>query len=448
MNNDQFLTLNDEKSITAFRQNIMTKPVVLFGCGKLGENVLRFLKCCNKEVIVIDNNKNKQGKKWHGSRIKSLEDVKNLYEDAFFVIANISHYEEMANQLLSHKINWNNIVVCSESRAINEAIIKSGKYADEDKFFCFDSPIPISLRQFRKEAGDKIRCIYYKLLLNLSTPPKVQYPKKYNVSVCAIFKDEAAYLAEWIEYHKMVGVEHFYLYNNFSSDNYHEIIDPYIKNGLITLIDWPVNQGQISAYQHCFDNYSEESRWIGLIDIDEFVTPIKTDDIYSVLSKFEKNRGAVLFYWRMFTSSGIVHRDTNNLVTEDFTVCIGKYYNIGKCFINTSYSPVISKEHFLVHHEAWTTIGKRAIPPVNTSDRISFFGKRQNVSEKAFMIQINHYNLKSYEEYVKRANKGDVYFKKSHRTDAYFTKIDSLGDAEDKSAYKYLEKLKQQLKRA
>ena len=40
--------------------------------------------------------------------------------------------------------------------------------------------------------------------------------KKYNVAVCAIFKNEAPYLKEWIEFNHLVGVEHFYLYNNNS----------------------------------------------------------------------------------------------------------------------------------------------------------------------------------------------------------------------------------------
>ena len=28
--------------------------------------------------------------------------------------------------------------------------------------------------------------------------------KKYNLSVCALFKNEAGYLKEWIEYHKLI----------------------------------------------------------------------------------------------------------------------------------------------------------------------------------------------------------------------------------------------------
>jgi hypothetical protein len=34
----------------------------------------------------------------------------------------------------------------------------------------------------------------------------------------AIFKDEASYLPEWFEFHRLVGVERFFLYDNGSSD--------------------------------------------------------------------------------------------------------------------------------------------------------------------------------------------------------------------------------------
>ena len=37
----------------------------------------------------------------------------------------------------------------------------------------------------------------------------------YDLAVAAIFKDEARYLKEWLDYHLLAGVEHFYLY--FSS---------------------------------------------------------------------------------------------------------------------------------------------------------------------------------------------------------------------------------------
>ena len=36
---------------------------------------------------------------------------------------------------------------------------------------------------------------------------------------------------EWVEFHRLVGVERFFLYNNFSEDNHMEVLAPYIEEG-------------------------------------------------------------------------------------------------------------------------------------------------------------------------------------------------------------------------
>lgn len=43
---------------------------------------------------------------------------------------------------------------------------------------------------------------------------RVEGMKPVYLSICAIFKDEAPYLPEWIEFHRSVGVERFFLYDN------------------------------------------------------------------------------------------------------------------------------------------------------------------------------------------------------------------------------------------
>ena len=67
---------------------------------------------------------------------------------------------------------------------------------------------------------------------------------KYKASLCLIFKDEAPYLKEWLEYHLLIGIDHFYLYNNNSSDNYLEVLGPYIEDGTVTLINYQKNYGK------------------------------------------------------------------------------------------------------------------------------------------------------------------------------------------------------------
>jgi hypothetical protein len=57
------------------------------------------------------------------------------------------------------------------------------------------------------------------------------------LSICAIFKDEAPYLAEWIEFHRHVGVERFLLYDNLSTDNGREVLEPWARTGIVTVSD-------------------------------------------------------------------------------------------------------------------------------------------------------------------------------------------------------------------
>ena len=49
----------------------------------------------------------------------------------------------------------------------------------------------------------------------------------YNLVVAAVFKNEAPILKEWILHYLKWGVEHFYLVNDGSTDNYLEIIKDY-----------------------------------------------------------------------------------------------------------------------------------------------------------------------------------------------------------------------------
>ena len=57
--------------------------------------------------------------------------------------------------------------------------------------------------------------------------------------MCALFKNEGRYLREWLEYHRLVGVDYFYLYDNGSRDRSVQVLQPYIREGLITLVPWP-----------------------------------------------------------------------------------------------------------------------------------------------------------------------------------------------------------------
>lgn len=130
--------------------------------------------------------------------------------------------------------------------------------------------------------------------------------KKYNLSVCAIFKDETKYLKEWIEYHRLVGVDHFYLYNNNSIDRPAVLLTPYIKAGIVTLISWPDTlknkndavwalSTQVSAYENAAKFRAiNETKWLVFIDVDEFLLPANAGTLTEILEKYDSCPGVTL----------------------------------------------------------------------------------------------------------------------------------------------------------
>lgn len=314
---------------------------------------------------------------------------------------------------------------------------------NENKYFCYNVPLNKNITYFIRLLFYKVASIYYKIVMTISFPKVIE--KKYKVSICGIFRNESKYLKEWIEFHRLVGVEHFYLYNNFSDDNYKDVLSEYIKTGIVTLIEWPVKQGQMAAYKDCVEKFKDESSWIGFIDIDEFVCPILEDSIYSVLKKFKNKRPVVVFYWKMFCSSGRLKRNTENLVTEDFTVCWNKNTDGGKFFFNTNYDFNFDYRKNNSMHIWYGKYKKRVLPPVNIFDKPMLYGiynQYGDYKKDVLPIQINHYFTKSYEEYLEKVSRGDAFYETNPRDMEYFLWHDMKCISSDFRIYKYLTLLK------
>jgi len=140
---------------------------------------------------------------------------------------------------------------------------------------------------------------------------------KITLGICAIMKYEAPYLLEWLEFHKIVGVERFYLYENGDGNDIAEIVQTYLESGEVILHDWPVSPGQLPAYEHCLRTYCQDSEWIAFIDLDEFLFPTVGSDLKEVLSEFTLAPG-IGVNWLMFGSSGHQLRPAG-LQIENFT---------------------------------------------------------------------------------------------------------------------------------
>jgi hypothetical protein len=107
------------------------------------------------------------------------------------------------------------------------------------------------------------------------------------LSVFAIYYNEARYLREWIEFHKLTGFERFYLYNNFSTDHHREVLAPYIADGTVIHHEWPVEPAQMAGYRDVLERYRHDTDWLGCFDIDEFLFSPTGERVSDVLRGFE-----------------------------------------------------------------------------------------------------------------------------------------------------------------
>jgi hypothetical protein len=141
------------------------------------------------------------------------------------------------------------------------------------------------------------------------------------LSICAIYRDEAPYLAEWVEFHRLVGVERIFLFNNLSSDNHREVLAPYEAEGLVVVEDWPGDEPDVPAQAkcnfHCVERHRDETRWIAFIDLDEFLFSPTGRPVPELLPEYEY-ASALWISRAEFGASG--HRTKpDGLLIENYT---------------------------------------------------------------------------------------------------------------------------------
>jgi hypothetical protein len=265
-----------------------------------------------------------------------------------------------------------------------------------------------------------------------------------KTSIVACMKNEAPYLKEWIEFHKLVGFEHFYLYDNQCTDDTREVLKPYEESGLVTVNELPLPNCQLAAYYHALYSYRYECDWMAFIDIDEFLFSPKGEDIKVFLTDF-KALPAVTPQWMTFGSNGHEQKP-EGLVIENFT----------------KRGPS-EKDAFEPNKHIKSIVNpKVTVCPAGTPHNFFYMSPNPPVNEQGHQntgpyregewtydkIRINHYYCKSKEEYQEKINRGRADAPQAEqelsRTWEDFDKHDN-NEVEDLTILQYLKPLKEQL---
>ncbi len=249
----------------------------------------------------------------------------------------------------------------------------------------------------------------------------VVYP--IDIAIVAIMKNEGDYIREWLEYHILLGIRKFFLYDNGSTDMTRVLIQPYVKSGMVEYIFWPGKAQQLRVYNDALEKHRLDCRFLGFIDIDEFVFQTGKIDLLTLLNGLftDYQVAAVGINWRMYGSSFWETKPVGG-VLKNFVYRAADSYEHNehiKSFVNPRRCWYMRNAHYGVHFAWGKTVNWQGqkVP----AERIA------SSSDAPFYV--NHYFTKSKEEWIKRRalGKADVNEKRP-LTEFYWEGLNDIYD--------------------
>lgn len=235
-------------------------------------------------------------------------------------------------------------------------------------------------------------------------------PTRY-ITVVACIKNEAVHLAEWLDFHHRLGVDHFILYDNGSGDDFQSVCKPYVASGLVTIMPWAnfsvfLNQ-QRAAYAHALMNFGASTTWMGFFDIDEFMFPVEAASLNDVLRERE--------HLPVLSVCGINFGTGGHRIRP--LAGVTRSYRMGVPMSSQrEHSVLLNTKSFVRPHRVeavasahWFRIrGDSAIGYTETGRPLYGEPRKQPEILSCDIIRYNHYYTRSLEEFERKCSGTDV----------------------------------------
>ena len=212
------------------------------------------------------------------------------------------------------------------------------------------------------------------------------------LSICAVAKDEDDYLVEWVRYHRAAGVERIVIFDNESARPVGDLLREYVDAGYVATIVAPGCPVQVAAYDYYLQYLGGESLWSAFIDIDEFLVPVRHNDVKTLLRHYEPFAGLAV-NWLMFGSSGHKTRPPG-LTIDNFRMRAEKSFGEGahvKCVVQPAKVESSTGPHTFACKPGQTIVNERKQPVTGPF-----------APHSSEVIGLNHYCMRSEEECVRR----------------------------------------------
>jgi hypothetical protein len=252
------------------------------------------------------------------------------------------------------------------------------------------------------------------------------------LAACCIFKGEHQYLREWIEYHRLVGVERFYMVSNDdSSDLARSALAPYIERGEVSFTSRPGGPFvtlQTDIYLEVLAAGCANVRWLAFLDLDEFLLPVEADSVPEVLSAYERY-AALAVNWACFGSSGL--HAAPPLQTAAYRMRLrdeDEENRAYKSIVDPARVIGTRSPHRFILAEPWVLVDEFGSPVTHDwrNQNDPFFGRR---------LRINHYRTRSAEEFAQKVarwrDEGHPEFTSPLQVQRYWERNDRAEVADD-----------------
>lgn len=245
-----------------------------------------------------------------------------------------------------------------------------------------------------------------------------------TLALCLTSRNAMIDLAEWLAYHKSIGVTKVILTDTNSSQPLVNEVNAYLKSGFLIENAFSADKShpnQFGAYDHCLKNFGNQFTFMGFIDADEFIVVKDTSKRVTQVLKDFQGIGGLTLNWMNFNSNGHYIRPPGGVLLN-YNKCFRDYHV--KTLVETKYTKSCLNAHYCSYKEGYKAIdaNKNPVPaaynPANaTTPDLTLFQS----------IYLNHYAVKSYEDFRSQMTKsasGSSRWKKVKDT-AYFYSIES-----------------------
>ncbi|MFN7027082.1 MAG: glycosyltransferase family 92 protein [Pseudorhizobium sp.] len=251
---------------------------------------------------------------------------------------------------------------------------------------------------------------------NLSIAPPLPHADRAGLAIAVCLKDEESYVAEWVRFHRAVGVCHFIAYDNGSTDDTCSVLRHTLNASELTIVPWagrvvatksdqPID-GQVLAFAHAILNFGGRFRRMAFIDADEFLLPMSGTTVEEALAAAGDHPNISL-PWHMFGTSGYKEKPAGG-VLANYTrrganpIGEGEPASNFKCIVDPCEVTEVA-----VHHFKTRQFGEL------TSNDCGYLANQKARKQSGFYsnkaLQLNHYYSKSEAEMRAKMARGWTY---------------------------------------